>query len=327
MDSLDLIRTFHEVAARGSFSRAAEALDMSRANASKYVAELESRFGVRLLNRSTRSVSLTDAGQLLLERSKPLLETVALTQAELEAHASKPRGRVRLTAPYGLAAGPLPSLIGDFMLRFPEVGISLHLSNRKVDLVEEGVDLALRLGRVEEDEQLIVRRLRQMEFTVCASPVYWRKHGVPQHPGELAHHEALTHSLLGPRPLWQFEVDGQTIDVPVHSRMDATDAAPLIELALRGMGVVHLPSLVVQPHIDSGELEGVLPGYSVTDRWLYAAYAQRRHNSAAMRALLDFLDERMTGKRPDQRNSNSAAALPQATRAATAGGSSPSQTR
>src|SRR5215469_3518870 len=141
MDGLDLLKAFREVAARGSFSRAAIVLGMSKANVSKYVAQLEERFGVRLLNRSTRSVSLTDAGHLLLERSTPLMEMVELTQSELQEHAGNP---------HGLSQGKLPGLIGEFMSAYPDVHLSLHLSNRVIDLVEEGVDIALRLGRIRD---------------------------------------------------------------------------------------------------------------------------------------------------------------------------------
>ncbi len=168
MDGLDLLKAFREVAERGSFSRAATVLGTSKATVSKYVAQLEERFGVRLLNRSTRAVSLTDAGQLLLERSKPLMEMVELTQTELQEHAGHPRGRLRITAPHGFAQSAFPTVLGEFMKTYPDVHVSLHLSNRVIDLVEEGVDIALRLGRI-RDENLIVRRLRQMELVLCAS--------------------------------------------------------------------------------------------------------------------------------------------------------------
>jgi DNA-binding transcriptional LysR family regulator len=292
MDSLDLIRTFREVAAHGSFSRAATRLDMSKATVSKYVAELETRFGVRLLNRSTRSVSLTDAGALLLERSKPVMEMVELTQAELQEHASRPQGRLRISAPHGMGQGDLPKLLAQFMGHYPEVSISLHLSNRVVDMAEEAIDVALRLGPI-EDDNLIVRKLTQVKLVVCASPVYWKKHGKPAHPAELAHHDALTHSRLGSHPQWRFEVDGRPLDVSVNSRMDSTEGAPLIQVAMLGFGVLYVPALLVQPHIDHGELVPVLQDYVRKDVWLSAAYLQRRHNSAALRALLDFLQTRI----------------------------------
>ena len=294
MDSLDLIKTFHEVAAQGSFSRAAARLDMSKATVSKYVAELETRFGVRLLNRTTRSVSLTDAGVLLLERSKPVLEMVELTQAELLDHASQPRGRLRISASHGMGQGNLPMLLAQYMGYYPDVHISLQLTNRVVDLAEEGVDVALRFGPI-LDDNLIVRRLLLMDLVVCASPRYWKKHGKPEHPSELSQHDALTLFSQGQHPQWTFEVEGKPFKVDVKSRMDATEGAPLIEVALHGFGVLYLPALLVQQHLDKGELEPVLRDYVRGDMWLSAAYLQRRHNSAALRALLDFLESRIKG--------------------------------
>jgi len=138
-----------------------------------------------------------------------------------------------------------------------------------------------------------VRKLLQMPLVVCASPMYWKKHGRPEHPSDLATHDALTHSRLGAHPQWRFEVDGKPFDVHVRSRMDSTEAAPLIEVALQGFGILYLPVLLVQPHLDRGELIPVLQDYVRGDMWLSAAYLQRRHNSAALRALLDFLQTRI----------------------------------
>ena len=314
MDGLDLLKTFREVAERGSFSRAASKLGMSKASVSKYVAQLETRFGVRLLNRSTRSVSLTDAGHLLLERSKPLMEMVELTQSELQEHAGHPRGRLRITAPHGFAQSEFPGLLADFIKRFPEVHVSLHLSNRVIDLVEEGVDIALRLGRI-GDENLIVRRLRQMDLVLCAAPAYWARRGLPKKPDDMRTHDVLTYSLAGGAPHLPFEVDGQPYSVPVHSRMDANDAAPLIGAALAGLGAVCVPAMMARPQIEHGLLVPVLQAYMPRDLWLYAAYTQRRHNSAALRALLDFLEERVkpsvpaaTAAKPGKRRRQAVAA-------------------
>ncbi len=291
MDTLELIRTFREVAQRGSFSAAARTLDLSRPNVSKYVAELETRVGVRLLNRTTRNVSLTDAGSLLLERSTPLMEMIDLTRAELQGRALVPSGRLRLTAPHGLAQTGLPGLLGEFMREYPAVTLSLHLDNRVTDMVDEGIDIALRVGRI-GDDNLIVRKLQAVPFVVAASPGYWAERGLPGHPDDLAGHYALTYSVLGPNPEWRFEVGGEPLSVPVSSRMDASDAAPLVSVALQGLGMVWLPRLLLQPHIDSGALQPVLQDFSPRDVWLYAAYVQRRHNSAALKALLAFLETR-----------------------------------
>ncbi len=292
MDSLDLIKTFHEVATHGSFSTAAKRLGMSKATVSKYVAELESRFGVRLLNRSTRSVSLTDAGALLLDRSKPVLEMIEHTHAELQERANQPRGRLRISASHGMGQGNLPNLLAQYMGHYPDVHISLQLTNRVVDMAEEGIDVALRFGPI-SDDNLIVRRLLLMDLVVCASPRYWKKHGKPTHPAELAQHDALTNFSQGQHPEWTFNVDGKPFKVEVKSRMDATEGAPLIEVALQGYGVLYLSAILVQAHLDNGELEPVLQDYVRGDMWLSAAYLQRRHNSAALRALLDFLETRI----------------------------------
>jgi DNA-binding transcriptional LysR family regulator len=295
MDTLELLKTFRDVAEQGSFSRAATRLGLAKATVSKYVAELEARLGVRLLNRSTRSVSLTDAGALLLERSGPVMEMLTLTRDELQAHASRPTGRLRISAPHGMGQGDLPRLLARFMGHYPDVRLSLHLSNRTVDLADEAIDLALRFGPV-ADENLIVRKLRQVPLVVCASPRYWKRHGVPAHPADLARHDALTYSRLGPHPHWRFEVDGRPMDVPLKSRMDATELAPLIQVAMEGFGVLYVPSMLVRSQIDHGELVAVLQGHARSDIWLSAAYLQRRHNSAALRALLDFLQTHLADR-------------------------------
>ncbi len=290
MDTLELIRTFREVALRGSFSMAAKALDISKANVSKYVAALEARLGTRLLNRTTRTVSMTDAGNLLLKRSKPLLEMVDLTRAELNHHAHQPSGRLRMIASVGLGNTELPDMLADFIRRYPDVHISLDLSNRAYDMVEEGMDIALRIGRI-PDSTLIVRKLRPIEMRVCATPAYWQQHGMPQHPDDLAEHNALIYGMIEPRE-WRFMVDGQLHLVAVPSIIDATDSRPLIHMALQNMGVVNMPRMLIQKYLDSGELQSVLEDYDPNDLWLYAAYTQRRHNSAALKALLAFIDER-----------------------------------
>ena len=170
--------------------------------------------------------------------------------------------------------------------------MSLHLSNRVIDLVEEGVDVALRLGRI-RDENLIVRRLLQVELALCATPAYWSRRGLPKKPDDMRRHDVLTYSLAGGAPHLPFEVDGQPYSVPVHSRMDANDAAPLIGAAVAGLGAVCVPAMMAQSHIERGALVPVLKEYMPRDLWLYAAYSQRRHNSAALRALLDFLETRI----------------------------------
>lgn len=292
MDGLDHLRTFLEIAARGSFSRAAGKLGISKATVSKHVATLESRFNVRLFNRSTRSVTLTDAGRLLQLRSAPLVEMIELTQSEMQAHGSRPSGRLRVAGLHGLVQTAFPGLLSEFLARYPDVHIDLQLGNRVVDLVEEGVDVALKFGRI-GDENLIVRRLQRVALTLCATPRYWARRGMPKRPDDMRHHDVLTYSLGSGAPYLPFEVEGQPYNLPIQGRMDANDAGALIAAALAGIGAVCVPALMAQPHTDRGNLVPVLQEFMPRDMWLYAAYTQRRHNSAALRALLELLEVRM----------------------------------
>ena len=292
MDSLDLLRTFSEVAASGSFSRTAKHLSLSRGTVSKYIAALEGRFGVRLLNRNTRSVSLTDAGALLLERSRPILEIADVTQAELQERATTPSGRLRISAPHGVDLTQLPHLIHIFLQHYPQVRISLILTNRMVDLAEDGIDIALRFGSTHQ-EDLIVRKLVPMALSVAAAPTYWRQHGMPAHPGELSQHEALVSAGEELHPKWSFQVDGKLLNVQVRGRLDATEAGPLIQAALLGAGVVYLPTEMLKPYFETGRLVPALSEFARSDMWLSAVYLQRRHSTAVQRAFLDFLQQRM----------------------------------
>jgi DNA-binding transcriptional LysR family regulator len=292
MDSLQLIQTFREVALRGSFSSAAKALGQSRANASKYVAELERRFEVRLLHRSTRSVSLTDAGALLLERCEPLLDLIDSTRNDLATRSAQPSGRLRVSAVASLSSGAVMNALTDFAQAHPLVHLSLEFSNRRVDMVEEAVDVVLRVGRV-TDGDLIAKRLARVEFRVVASPAYWKTHGKPQHPDELARHAALvyTHdnSVRSGQAMWAFVAADKPISVHVAGRLDATDGTALERFARAGLGVAYLPEPLVRDGLAAGLLEPALDGWLPHDVWLYAAYRQRKHMSAAQRALLDAL--------------------------------------
>lgn len=290
MDSLDLIQIFREVARRGSFSATARAQDVSPASVSKAIVQLEERFGVRLLNRTTRKVSLTDAGQLLLERSGALLDLVDLTESELHERATRPSGRLALTAPHGLMQSQLPTILGQFMDRYPEVTLDLYVTDHVTNLVEDGIDLAFRVGPV-RDANVIVRRLLPIDFVVAAAPQYWRAHGKPNHPRELLGHAQLAYYLYGSTPHWRFSDQGQPLELPLQPRLCATSLVPLLRLAIQGLGVIWGLRRDLASSIERGELEPALEAFTPTDIWLHVVYTQRRHNSAALRALLALLDE------------------------------------
>lgn len=299
MDTFALIRTFREVAHRGNFTEAAKALGTSKANTSKYVAALEERFGVRLLNRSTRNVSLTDAGALLLERSEPLLEMAASTREELRSMAAQPSGRLRISTVSSLGDGELTQLMAEYAVNHPKVHLSVDYTNRRVDLVEDAVDLAIRVGRL-EDSDLIVRKLRPIRFALAASPAYWKRHGKPTTPQQLADHQCLIYtqdnSARSGHAQWLFEtVPGKVTTVNVRGKFDATDGRAHRQFALAGLGITYVPRPIVQEDLAVGDLVSVLDECMPRDVWLMAVYSQRRHNSAALRALLDFLQQRLSG--------------------------------
>jgi DNA-binding transcriptional LysR family regulator len=293
MDTLELFRTYRAVVAHGSFSKAAERLGMSKGNASKYVAALEDRMGVRLLNRSTRSVSLTDAGALLIERLEPLLDFADMTREALQERAAQPSGRLRVSSVAFLSGSVLTDALGSFAQAHPKVHLSVEFTNRRVDLVEEAVDLAIRAGPL-RDSELIVRKLVPLTMAVAASPAYWAAHGSPRHPNELSAHRCLMYasenSARSDHQRWMFQTAGKSFEVPVSGPFDSNDGRPLAKWAMQGLGVICVPRPIILEELAAGQLEAVLDDFAPSDFWLVAAYAQRRHNSAALKALVAHLE-------------------------------------
>lgn len=289
MDSLDLIQIFREVARRSSFSATARALGVSPSNVSKSIARLEERFGLRLFHRTTRQVSLTDAGELLFERSGALLELVDLTEGELHERATRPSGQLNVSAPRILMQTDLPFMLGRFLAEHPQVSMHLLVTDRAVNLVEEGIDLALRVGPI-PDANIIVKRLLPIDYVAAATPEYWRKHGKPQHPDELHGHAQIAYRPYDEAPRWLFNDQGKPLELALQPLFSVTDRVPLSAMAEQGLGVIWVSRRSIADALDAGRLEPALETFSPPDIWLHAAYTQRRHNSAALRALLAHLD-------------------------------------
>lgn len=289
MDSLDLIQIFREVARRSSFSATARALGVSPSSVSKSIARLEERFGLRLFHRTTRQVTLTDAGELLFERSGALLELVDLTQGELHERATRPSGLLTLSAPRTLMQTDLPLMLGDFLREHTQVNMHLLVTDRTVNLVEEGIDMALRVGPI-PDANVIVKRLLPIDFVAAATPEYWRRHGKPQHPEELHSHAQIAYRPYDEAPRWQFNDGGKPLELALQPLFSVTDHAPLGAMAEQGLGVIWVARRAIASALAEGRLESALENFSPTDIWLHAAYTERRHSSAALRALLAHLD-------------------------------------
>jgi DNA-binding transcriptional LysR family regulator len=287
MDKLVAMQVFVAVVDSGSQSAAAQALDLSRPVVSRYLAEMEAWAGARLMHRSTRRLSLTSAGEQTLPRCREMLALAQDLRHTVTAPEGTPQGLLRITVSTSFAQAQLAGLITTYIQRHPAVAVDLLVLDRAVNLVDERIDLALRITN-DLDPNLIARRLTVCRSVVCAAPAYLQRHGTPQQPEELALHNCLTHSYFG-KSLWHFERDGQRLAVAVAGNLSANEATTLLQAACAGAGVAMLPTYLAAPWVRAGTLVALLPHASARDLSLYAVYSSRKHMSAALRSLLDFL--------------------------------------
>ncbi|CAH2602201.1 LysR family transcriptional regulator [Rhodovastum atsumiense] len=297
MDRLAAMAAFLRVVERGSFTAAAEDLRLSRAMVSKHIQDLEQHLGARLLNRTTRKVSLTEAGRVYFERGTQVLADLAETEAAVGELQARPRGRLRINAPLSFGLLHLGDAVADYMAAEPEVTVELTLNDRVVDLVEEGYDVAVRIARL-TDSSLIARRLAPCRLVVCAAPAYLARHGRPLHPHDLTGHDCLSYSYDPGRDDWRFDGPQGAVAVTVRGRLRTNNGDVLRSAALRGAGIARLPSFIVGPDLAAGRLVPLLCGYRVPELGIHAVYPHSRHLSAKVRSFVDFLAPRF-GERPD----------------------------
>ncbi|WP_442112420.1 LysR family transcriptional regulator [Pseudomonas sp. NUPR-001] len=292
MDRLSAMRVFVSVVDLGSQSAAAEHLDLSRPVVSRYLAELEDWVGARLMQRTTRRLSLTAAGQETLTRCRQLLELADDLRVAVRAPDEAPRGELRISVSTSFGQAQLIDAIAAYVQRYPGVKIDLQMLDRTVNLVDERIDLAIRTSN-DLDPNLIARRLSVCRSVICASPAYLREHPTPLQVEDLAQHNCLTHSYFG-RNLWHFEVAGQSLSVPVQGSISANEAMTLQRAALAGAGIAMLPTYQAAAALRSGELIRLLPQAKPQELNLNAVYTSRKHMPATLRSMLDFLAERFT---------------------------------
>lgn len=293
MDSLSDIAVFVHVVRSGSFTAAADKLGLSKSVVSKYVTRLEDRLGARLLNRTTRRLSLTEAGQVFFSRSQHALGEIEEAEAEISKIQGEPRGELRLNSPMSFGVLHIAPLLPAFQARYPEVTVDMVLDDRTANLVEEGYDLAIRIGDL-PDSSLVARRLGACRHVVCATPEYFARHGVPQSPADLSDHPALTYRYQDSPSEWSFIAsDGSFIQVPINSRLQMNNSLALREALLNGAGVTLTPTFVVGRDIRAGKLKAVLLDYRLIELSIYAVYPQRKHLSPKVRAFIDFLAEQI----------------------------------
>lgn len=290
MDRLMAMQVFVSVAELGSQSAAAERLELSRPVVSRYLACLETWLGTRLMHRSTRKLSLTDAGQRCLEQCRLVLEQSTQLQAQT-AVTSVPGGLLRITSSASFAQARLAALLAEFIQTWPLVKIDLQLQDKTVNLVEQGMDLALRISS-EIDPNLIAHPLAPCPSMLCASQSYLQQYGRPQSVQELARHNCLTHSYFG-KTMWQFAVDGQMQSVAVDGKLSANDAGCLQAAARAGAGIALLPTYLAAQDVRDGRLQHLLDWATPSTLQIYAVLASRRHLSPALKTLISFLRERL----------------------------------
>ena len=291
MDKLASIRAFAKVVAHGSFSKAAQELRLSRSAVSKYVIDLEHDLGVQLLNRTTRNVSPTENGLAYYDRCVAILaelEEADLAVARLQA---EPRGLLRVNAPMSFGTLHLGSAIADFMATYRHLQVHLVLSDELIDPVQEGFDVTLRIAEL-QSSSLIARRIVTVNRVVCAAPAYLEERGTPAHPDDLRHHDCLAYSHRTTGNQWKLTGPDGDHWIPIAWTLCANNGEVLRDAAVRGRGIILLPTFIVGADLQQGTLRTILSDYAAPELSLYAIYPPTRHLSVKVRLFIDHLVDR-----------------------------------
>ncbi|WP_201595990.1 LysR family transcriptional regulator [Psychrobacter vallis] len=292
----DGISEFVYVAEYESFTRAAKELGVSTAQVSRQISALEKRLNIKLLYRTTRKVALSEEGRVFYQHCRSVLDGLDAAEQAVSNLQSKPQGRIKLTAPVTYGEQQLLPLINDFMVQYRDVEVTAFLSNQKIDLVEGGYDLAIRIGKL-SDSTMMAKKLSRRTNFVCAAPTYLDKYGIPHTLDELSQHNC----LLGTRDYWHFiETDkgankevNKERNLRVAGTVQYNSGHSLVDAALKGLGIVQLPDYYVQKHLASGALVSFLDDYREPDEGIWAVYPHNRHLSPKIRLLVDYLAKRL----------------------------------
>ena len=295
MDTLEGMRTFAAVAARGSFTDGAKRLGISTKLASKYVRQLEERLGAQLLHRTTRSVTLTETGEAYYRRCLPLLDQFDELEGLVQTRQSELAGPIRITAPTGFGSTQLVRALRPFLADHPKVAVELHLSDHHVSLVDQGFDLAIRFGAL-KDSSLVARKLMDMRIVCCASPDYLQANGRPGEPAALADHNCLLPVSAGPSDQWEFRIDGQIRSVAVRGNFRANSPRAVAQMASDGLGIARMPLYTAEPFIESSRLSLLFEAQEAKVIGLHAVYPPGRHLTARVRAVIDHLADQLVGR-------------------------------
>jgi DNA-binding transcriptional LysR family regulator len=290
MDRLQSMRVFAKVVEQGSFVRAGAALSLSNAVVTRHVAELESHLGTRLLNRTTRRLSLTETGSAYLERVRQILQDIDDADTIASSQANRPAGALRIYSHLGFGQLQLAKLLPQYAQQFPNVTLDVTLSDRTVDLVEDGFDVGMFIGLQKFDASMIARQIGTTEVLLCASPDYLKRHEAPAVPEDISHHACLNFSFEQLRQRWPIErQDGAIAHIPITSKMVSNNGEILRQCAIAGMGIVIRPSFTLSDDLVSGLLVRLLPEYHLGKMSVIMVYPSRRLLSATVRSFVDFI--------------------------------------
>jgi DNA-binding transcriptional LysR family regulator len=288
MDKLTSMNVFVKVAKAGSFAAAARDLGISRAMATKHIMHLEKELHTRLFNRTTRSLSLTEAGEAYLERCQQVLLDVEEMEAAITHLQHEPRGVLKICAPPVIGATQIAPALTDYMKEYPHISVDMTLHGGHTDLIEEGFDIGIWLGQL-TDTSLVARKLASSQLVVCASSDYLLQHGSPETPEDLEQHSCLVNWAIAPRDKWVFKgVLGQ-LEIKVSGRMQANMADPIRVAAVNGLGIVMLPRYIVGRDIEKGKLQPLLEDYAIDPMPIHAVYPHRKYLSTKVRVFIEYL--------------------------------------
>ena len=290
MDRLGSMRVFAKVVEQGSFARAAQVLDMSATVVTRNVADLEAHLGTRLLNRTTRRLSLTETGQQYLERVRQILADIDDADAIASSSARKPHGTLRIYCHPGFGQSQLAALLPLYAQTMPDVVLDVTLADHTVDLVEEGFDIGIFIGLQKFDASMIARRLATSKVVLCASPAYLARRGAPATPADVSGHDCLNFAFEQLRHHWPVHWENQVLNVPIVSRMVSNSGAVLRQAALAGMGIMLRSSFTLENDLESGRLVQLLQGHHLGQLSVMMVYPSRRLLSAKVRSFVDFLN-------------------------------------
>lgn len=291
MNKFLAMEVFVQVVDTGGFTRAAENMKLPKATVSTLIQSLEGSLSVKLLNRTTRHVSVTAEGAAFYERCMRILSEVREAEDCVSQTRGSPAGRLRIDAPTGLASEVIIPALPDFVERYPDIRLELGCSDRQVDLVEEGVDCAIRGGRRLTDSSLIARRVGTMHYTTCASPAYLKRHGRPMHPNDLVHHRCVNYfsARSGKMFDWYFKKDGEMIQVALSSHIALSDSYAYTAAGLAGLGIVQMADFLMAAMLKDGRLVSVLDDWTNEPLPIHVVYPQNRHLSAKVRVFVEWV--------------------------------------